>query len=302
MAIELKVPRVGESISEVQIGEWLKKEGDAIRDGETLVMLDTEKTTVELPAPQSGVLVKILKQPGDIAGIEEVIALLEDAGAAPQTAQSTSSVTAAATPSAANSAAENNAAAGMAPATTPSAQPAQKADEKPAAPASNGNQSTSTPSFVMPAAERELAQRGLSAEQVAASGPGGRLLKEDVLRHEAQTSQPTAQASTPRVPAPQAQASPVQTSQAQTAAPEPEARADEEVVPMTMLRRKIAEHLVRAQQEAALLTTFNEIDMSAVMALRKEHQESFQKKYNIKLGFMSFFIKASIDALKLYPG
>jgi 2-oxoglutarate dehydrogenase E2 component (dihydrolipoamide succinyltransferase) len=129
----------------------------------------------------------------------------------------------------------------------------------------------------MPAAARELAQRGLSADDVEATGPGGRVLKEDVQRA---TSAP-----------------------AKAAAERPSAAGgrEEEVVPMTPLRRRIAERLVEAQATAALLTTFNEVDMSAVIALRKEHQETFLQRHGVKLGFMSFFVKASIDALKLVP-
>jgi 2-oxoglutarate dehydrogenase E2 component (dihydrolipoamide succinyltransferase) len=129
----------------------------------------------------------------------------------------------------------------------------------------------------MPAAQRALAEHGLRAEAVEATGPGGRLLKEDVARH---VEKP--QAETPQQPAPKHD-------------------RQEEVVPMTRLRRTVAERLVEAQRNAALLTTFNEADMSSVLALRKEHGEAFQKKYNVKLGFMSFFVKASIEALKQFP-
>jgi 2-oxoglutarate dehydrogenase E2 component (dihydrolipoamide succinyltransferase) len=130
----------------------------------------------------------------------------------------------------------------------------------------------------MPSARRALKERGLRAEDVEATGPGGRLLKEDVLRAEASSA----------------------AAEARPAAPPEGARA-EEIVPMSPFRKRIAERLVESQQSAALLTTFNEVDMSGVMALRKEYQESFQEKYGIKLGFMSFFVKAAIDALKLVP-
>jgi 2-oxoglutarate dehydrogenase E2 component (dihydrolipoamide succinyltransferase) len=134
----------------------------------------------------------------------------------------------------------------------------------------------------MPSARRQLANRGLEAGEVKASGPGGRLLKEDVVGHARQEPASPAQPA-PAPPAPAAD------------------RREEEIVAMSPMRRVIARNLVQAQQTAALLTTFNEADMSAVMALRKQHQEAFQKKYGIKLGFMSFFVKAAIEALKLFP-
>ena len=131
---------------------------------------------------------------------------------------------------------------------------------------------------VMPSARRALKERGLKQEDVEPSGPGGRLLKEDVLRHD----------EIPPAPAP-------------TGVRAPEPSGGEEIVPMSPFRRRVAERLLQAQTQAALLTTFNEIDMTNVMALRKQHQDAFQEKYSIKLGFMSFFVKAAIDALKLIP-
>jgi 2-oxoglutarate dehydrogenase E2 component (dihydrolipoamide succinyltransferase) len=135
----------------------------------------------------------------------------------------------------------------------------------------------------MPAAERELASQKLKPEEIKATGPGNRLLKEDVLRHvEQATEQPAAETE-------------------EVSRPATGTSREEEVVPMSPLRRAVARHLVEAQQAAALLTTFNEVDMSAVMALRKEFQPEFQERYGIKLGFMSFFVKAAVDALKLVP-
>jgi 2-oxoglutarate dehydrogenase E2 component (dihydrolipoamide succinyltransferase) len=141
----------------------------------------------------------------------------------------------------------------------------------------------------MPAARRALSEAGLQPDEVQASGPGGRLLKEDVLRHiEARGSEPPAPADR-------------SVSAAARPASEGDGLRQEEVVPMTLIRRRIAQRLVEAQQSAALLTTFNEIDMSAVMELRTRHREGFQKRYGVKLGFMSFFVKASVEALKQYP-
>jgi len=344
MPVALKVPQVGESITEVEIGEWLIAEGAGAERDQVVVMLDTEKTTVELPAPVSGVITTILKQVGESAKVGEIIAYMEEGQAAPQAVASS-------TASAADTAAA------LAPSPTPQAAPEQPGEpkpewEKPSQPPQPTPQKiepvptaqiemenleaekqtppaelptaeaprTAPAPRIMPAAERVLAQTGARAEEVAASGPGGRLLKEDVQRHvEGTAGEPAPAAEINQTapveiqaPTPQVQAAPPQTQVAPQPAPAPSApppavlagpqSGEEEVVRMTLLRRKVAEHLVHAQQQAALLTTFNEIDMSAIMALRKEHQESFQKRYNTKLGFMSFFVKASIDALKQIPG
>lgn len=241
---ELKVPSVGESITEVQIGDWLVGEGASAGKDAALVVIETDKVTVELPAPVAGKVTRVLKKKGEKASVGEVIGYMEAGGAA-----------AAATPVAA------------------------------AAPAAGATKSAAAPreTVVMPAAARALATSGVEASAVTPTGPGGRMLKEDVQR---------------AASAPKATPSP-----APAAAPRPSGSSrDEEIVPMTPLRRRIAERLVEAQSTAALLTTFNEIDMSAVMALRNEHKDAFQEKHGTKLGFMSFFVKASIEALKLIPG
>lgn len=248
MAIELKVPSVGESITEVVIGQWLKQEGERVAKDEPLVEIETDKATLEVPAPEAGTLVKVLKGAGENAAVSEVIAWLEPGG---------------------QPAAD---AAGPQPLAQEQPSPAEA---KPAA-----------PPRVMPSAQRLLAEHGLKAEEVTASGPGGRLLKEDVQRH-LTAAPPRPQTAVPAIEAPPAR--PVV------------GEREEEVVPMSPLRRRIAERLVAAQQTAALLTTFNEIDMSEVIALRKTYQEAFMERYGIRLGFMSFFVKAAIDALKLIP-
>ncbi len=249
MPIELKVPPVGESITEVQIGDWLKAEGESVSRDEILVKIDTDKVTVDLPAPATGTITQIKAKKGTVCQVGEVIGYMEEGAAAPK------AKTASAPPPVA------------APAAAPAAAPEAEA-VKPA-------RETMPPqgfARVMPSARRALKERGVQAEEVEATGPGGRVLKEDVMRF------------TP--------------AQAKPAGAEGKL---EETVPMSPFRKKIAERLVQSQQTAALLTTFNEIDMSAAMALRKEYQESFLEKYGIKLGFMSFFVKAAIDALKLIP-
>ena len=239
---ELKVPSVGESITEVQIGDWLVGEGASAGKDDALVVIETDKVTVELPAPVAGKVTKVLKKKGDTATVGEVIGYME-AGAV---------------------------------AAKPTEAPKQAAPAKADAPRSASAPSNSKgETFVMPAAQRALATSGIDPVSVTATGPGNRMLKEDVQRA----------ASAP------ASAAPARTGGAR----------EEEVVAMTPMRRRIAERLVHAQNTAALLTTFNEIDMGAVMALRGEFKDEFQKKHGAKLGFMSFFVKASIEALKLIP-
>ncbi len=292
MAVEIQIPSVGESVSEIELGEWLKKEGDAVAQDEILVMLESDKATVELPAPAAGVLGRILKKTGDSAQIGETIALLESAGSAPAPAsggngaslhtQETGDSPVKATP--------EPGANGYATGTEP---PRLREGLTPDAPPQSPSENQATQRFVMPAAERVAAQGGLDSATIEGTGPGGRVLKEDATRAvEAKTAAPVAPPAIVTESAP--------TPATQVAAP-PVASALEEVQRMTPLRRRIAKVLVEAQQTAALLTTFNEIDMAEVMALRKDNQEAFSKKHGIKLGFMSFFVKASIDALKLFP-
>jgi 2-oxoglutarate dehydrogenase E2 component (dihydrolipoamide succinyltransferase) len=240
MTVELKVPAVGESITEVQIGDWFKKEGQTVKQDEPIVSIETDKVTVELPAATAGTVTKILKATGETAKVGEIIGYME-AGAVAETA---------------------------APAAVAAAAPAA------AAPAAAGEAPR-----VMPAAQRAMHDTSLTAAQVSPSGPGGRILKEDVIK---------AAESKPAVAAPKANGGNGGPRQI-------------EVVAMTPLRKKIAERLVQAKTEAALLTTFNEVDMSATMDLRKAFQDEFTKKYGIKLGFMSFFVRAAVEALKLFP-
>jgi 2-oxoglutarate dehydrogenase E2 component (dihydrolipoamide succinyltransferase) len=274
MQIELKVPSVGESITEVEIGQWLKNEGDAVTANDNLVVIESEKTTLELPSPAAGALKKILKRKGETAKVGEVIGYLDQNGA-PQAAQSQQGQPA------------------------PSAQPKS---EPAAAPQSAGSASPAGDKerVVMPAAARVMAEHGIKAENVSGSGPGGRVLKEDVLK---QVDGLQKEKAAPAAPSPMPPAAPAGPT-ASKAAPGAEAQSgfrQEQVVPMTRLRKTLAERLVQAQQNAALLTTFNEVDMSEVMNLRKQYQDQFVQKYGLKLGFMSFFVKAVVDALRLIP-
>jgi 2-oxoglutarate dehydrogenase E2 component (dihydrolipoamide succinyltransferase) len=268
MAVELKVPQSGESITEVQIGEWRTAEGDYVEVDEVLVEIETDKAAIELPAPSAGYLKKILKKNGEEAAVGDVIGMLEPgdapAGGAKKAASEKPKVEA------------------------PKQEAEPKKAQKPAAKAEKSAPAQDAPR-VMPAAQRVLTQAGMDASEAEGTGPGGRVLKEDAQRAVA-----SKQVSKPAPP-------PVQ--EAPSAPPEPsdEPGREEEVVSMTPMRKAIARNLVYAQQNAALLTTFNEIDMSAVMEMRSHFKDAFLKKHGVKLGFMSFFVKASMEALKAIP-
>jgi 2-oxoglutarate dehydrogenase E2 component (dihydrolipoamide succinyltransferase) len=251
MPHEIQIPDVGESIQEVQIGQWLKSEGDWVEKDETVVEVETDKASVDLAAPISGVLSKIIKKDGEGADIGEVVGMVEE-GERPETSNDEYETT------------------GRLP----------------------------DPLVIMPAAQRMLAEHGLQGREVEATGPGGRLLKEDVQRHVERMKSPE---SPPADSAPVSPPPAATTPAATPATAVSEGQRVEEAVPMTLIRRRIAARLVEAQQTGALLTTFNEIDMSAVMALRKKYRDTFQEKHDVKLGFMSFFVKASIEALKQFP-
>ncbi len=324
MSVEIQIPSVGESVSEVELGEWLKKEGDSVAQDEILVMLESDKATVELPAPASGVLGRILKQTGDSALVGETIAVIERAGAsnggaAPSGSQSTPTGSASESESGVSlqisetgdspvKTTPDPGANGYAVGTEP---PRLREGLTPDAPPQSPSENQATQRFVMPSAERVAALSGLDLGAIEGTGPGGRVLKEDALRAaDAKSQSPAAPAQpvvTPTAPAQPATKTPAPPAAKMPAPPAVQAPATggsgalEEVQRMTPLRRRIAKVLVEAQQNAALLTTFNEIDMGPVMELRKANQDAFSKKYGIKLGFMSFFTKAAIDALKMVP-
>ena len=250
MALELKVPEVGESITEVMIGIWKKQEGDAVATDESVVEIESDKATVELPAPGGGTISKILKGSGERATVGEVIGYMELAGA------------------------------GAAPA--PTAAPAA-APPTPAAPPPTAASAVR----VMPAAARVLGEAGVAAAAAVATGPGGRITKADAQQAVAAAAAPLAA----RTPAP------VATVPAMAAA----GGREERYQLISPIRQRIAERLVAAQHEAALLTTFNEVDMSAVMALRNKFKDLFLERYGVKLGFMSFFVRAAVEALRAVP-
>jgi 2-oxoglutarate dehydrogenase E2 component (dihydrolipoamide succinyltransferase) len=278
-AIELKVPSLGESVQQATVGAWLKKEGDAVGVDEPIVEVESEKATVALPAPAAGVLRRVLKQTGDTVNVGEVLGELE-AGAAAQPAAKGADAKPAAPP-------PPTAAAATGGPVTPSVAPPAGAESRggsarngPTAGVTAGSTAASgqvRPHRAPPSARRLMAEHGLDASTVA--GQGGQLRKEEVMR----ALQPA-----PTAPAP--------------AASVPVVAGDRErVVPMTPLRKTVARRLVEAQQHAAILTTFNEVDMTRVLALREKHGPAFLAKHGIKLGFMSFFVKAAVEALRAYP-
>jgi 2-oxoglutarate dehydrogenase E2 component (dihydrolipoamide succinyltransferase) len=247
MSVEIKVPSLGESVTEATIGQWFKKVGDRVEADEPLVELETDKVTLEVNAPASGVLTEILAEEGaDV----EVGALLGVIG-------------------------EGQGAAAAKPAEAPKKAEAPKAEPAPAPAAEK---------ILSPAARKAAADAGIDAASVEGTGRDGRVMKDDVQR--AAAAKPAAPAAPAAAPAPK------------TAQP---AGERETRVRMTKLRRRIAERLKDAQNTAAILTTYNEVDMSQVMALRNRYKDGFEKKHGVKLGFMSFFVKASIAALKEYP-
>ena len=260
MAIEIKVPPLGESVSEATIARWLKKSGDAVRADEPIAELETDKVTLEVPSPSAGVLSSLAVAEGETVGTNAVLAILEE-GAAPAAKEEKPSPAEPAAPAAAP--VETN--------PTPSEKPVVQNGVAP----------------LSPAVRRLVDENNLNPSAIPATGKDGRLTKGDVLKALENGSAP--QASAPS-------ASPAST----PVAP----RQDdprEERVPMTRLRKVIAKRLKDAQNTAAMLTTFNEVDMSAVMALRAEYKDAFEKTYGIKLGFMSFFVKAVIEALREFP-
>ena len=265
MTVEVKVPGFGDSITTVVLVDWLKQVGDVVGIDEELVEVESDKATQKIPAPSAGKITKLLKAAGDSADVGEVIALIDE------------SVTA-------------GTASAPQPAATPSAQPASSAT--PATAAAGATR-------VMPAAAASLAENGLGANQVQPSGPGGRLLKEDVQRHLATAT--SAVAAKPVETRPEPRTATVASPAKPTILAKPAGERSEKRQPMSPIRKRIAQRLVEAQHNAALLTTFNEVDMTSIMTLRKQHQDAFTERYGIKLGFMSFFVKAAIDALQAFP-
>jgi len=257
MATEIRVPTLGESVSEATVGTWFKKVGDTVKADEPLVELETDKVTVEVPAPASGVLTEIVAQNGETVGLDALLGQIAEGAAGAATSA-------------------------PAPAAAPAA-PAPAAAPAAAAPAATASGSVPP----APAAGKLLSENNLSADQVDGSGKRGQVLKGDVLAAVAKGVSAPADA-----PAPVAAPRPVSAEQD---------AVREERVKMTRLRQTIARRLKDAQNTAAMLTTYNEVDMKAVMDLRNRYKDVFEKKHGVKLGFMGFFTKAVTHALKELP-
>jgi len=264
MSIEVKVPVLPESVSDATIATWHKKVGEAVRRDENLVDLETDKVVLEVPAPADGVLTQIIKQGGDTVGSQELIAIITVGAAA-----------AAPAPAAAE--------APKAAAAAPAAAPAASVD-------------------LSPAGRRVAEENRIDAAQVAGSGRGGQVTKEDLVNfmRSGGAQMPAAKAAAPAAPA--AAPAPAKAAAAPTPAVSvPSGARSEQRVPMTRMRTRIAERMMQSKNSIAMLTSFNEINLKAVSDMRKTHGETFEKAHGIKLGFMSFFVKAAADALKRAP-
>jgi len=261
MMIEVKVPQLSESVAEATLSTWHVKEGDAVARDQNLIDIETDKVVLELPAPATGVIVRIIKGNGETVTAGEVIAELD-----------TEAKGAVAAPAAA----------------------------KPDAAATVATTASATIATAMPAARKIMDEKGIAAADVRGSGRGGRILKEDVSG----AAQPAPAPATAR-----AAVSPAPTLATRPALPQPNvvsadaiiADRPEQRVPMSRLRARVAERLLQSQSSNAILTTFNEVNMAAVIDMRKKYQEKFEKEHGVKLGFMSFFVKAAVAALKKYP-
>ncbi|HVR65715.1 MAG TPA: 2-oxoglutarate dehydrogenase complex dihydrolipoyllysine-residue succinyltransferase [Verrucomicrobiae bacterium] len=272
MSSNIVVPALGESVTEATVAKWMKQQGESIAADEALVELETDKVTLEVFAPSAGVLSEIRVAEGQTVEVGAVLGVIGDGAG-----------TAKAAPAAKPAAAPAAPAKAAAPAPAPAKAPAPAAEAGP----------------LSPAVRKLIEENKLDAASIPASGKDGRLTKEDVQKHlearPAKAAPPPTIAKPAPAPAPAAPQPP-----APPAAPR-ELGAREERVRMSRLRKRIAERLKLAQNTAAMLTTFNEVDMTNVMALRTHHKDSFEKKHGVKLGFMSFFVKAAIVALKEIP-
>jgi 2-oxoglutarate dehydrogenase E2 component (dihydrolipoamide succinyltransferase) len=265
--LEVKVPQLSESVAEATLLQWHKKIGDQVGRDENLIDIETDKVVLELPAPAAGVITQIMKGDGDTVAAGEVIAMIDTEAAAPESKADKASA--------------------------PEKKSVQPVQVQPAKTASTASSSA----IAMPAAAKMLSEKALTADQVSGTGKDGRVTKGDVIQHLESGEQ--------SLPAPQAGTAAPKTAKSGVA-PLPASQVDlgnrpEERVPMSRLRARIAERLLESQQTNAILTTFNEVNMQGVLDLRNRYKERFEKEHGVKLGFMSFFVKAAVAALKKFP-
>ena len=261
--LEVQVPQLSESVAEATLLQWHKKVGEAVARDENLIDIETDKVVLELPAPAQGVIIEIVKGDGSTVVAGEVIARIDTEASASVAAP-----------------------AAAAPAASASPAPASKAAAAPATSAASG-------SIAMPAAAKMLSENNLSAEAVSGTGKDGRVTKGDVINA---LSQPKPAAPAAAAPAARAALPSVAVPTSVDLGDRPEQR-----VPMSRLRARIAERLLESQSTNAILTTFNEVNMQPVMDLRNKFKDKFEKEHGVKMGFMSFFVKAAVAALKKYP-
>ena len=264
--VEVKVPQLSESVAEATLMTWKKKPGDAVAMDEILIEVETDKVVLEVPAPAAGVMAELVEADGATVASEQVIARIDTDGV-------------------------GVAAAPAAPAAAAAAAPASASASAPASSAA----STSKAGVASPAAAKHMADNGMAAGSVAGTGKDGRVTKGDVLA--AVAAPKGAVTSTASIPTGIPQTA---LQQVATLAPDLGDRPEQRV-PMTRLRARVAERLLQSQATNAILTTFNEVNMAPIMELRKKYQDKFEKEHGVRLGFMSFFVKAAVAALKRYP-
>lgn len=276
MPVELRIPEIGESITEVTIAEWLKAEGDTIEKDEPVAVIDSEKTTFELPAPETGTLQRIVRAAGETVAVGEVIGQLEPGAGrtAPGGKAKSDDKRAAKSPPSARS-------------------------EKPAVP-SSGATHVATTSRKTDEAKKTVEAPSVQSKdkpaKPAKTGPAPASTEANEAAECDEKNEPTEAKTESR-----SRGKPALVSAFRQPATKTSADGEEEIVPMSMLRRTVARRLVEAKQQMAMLTTFNEVDLSAVQSLRHQHQEAFERRHQVKLGLMSFFVKAAVDALKQFP-
>ena len=264
--VEVKVPQLSESVAEATLMTWKKKPGDAVAMDEILIEVETDKVVLEVPAPAAGVMAELVEADGATVASEQVIARIDTDGVGVAAAPASPAAAAAAAPASASA----------------------------SAPASSAA-STSKAGVASPAAAKHMADNGMAAGSVAGTGKDGRVTKGDVLA--AVAAPKGAVTSTASIPTGIPQTA---LQQVATLAPDLGDRPEQRV-PMTRLRARVAERLLQSQATNAILTTFNEVNMAPIMELRKKYQDKFEKEHGVRLGFMSFFVKAAVAALKRYP-